>query len=442
MDTDYFLHIFCYIHVFPFSGETVLFLLLALLSLIVSAYLSASELAYFSLDSSELNILKHSDHPIDKKVVQLLEQSEQLLASLLIANAFACISYIVFGYYCCSLAFDIQYGPILNFVILLAILLPPLLLFEEMIPKIYASQYPLKVVRNWVSTVSRINKFFTPLSCILVYFLEFIKKKFPPKEQHLLLDDLSQAIEMTENEDISNEKELFKGIVAFGEKTAVEIMTARLDIADIDIKHNFKEIIDFVLETGYSRIPVYAESDDNIQGVLYIKDLLPYLDQPASFRWQFLIRPAYFVPETKKINDLLEDFRKNKIHLAIVVDEFGGTSGLVTMEDILEEIVGEIRDEYDDEEKQYIELSENIYILQGKILLNDFFKIPGISEEDFGELCDDSDTLAGLILELKGDFPEVQETIDYKQYHFIILEIEKQRILKVKLILDPLSEKT
>lgn len=435
LDSDYY-SCLAHITIYPITGEALLFFLLAAISLIFSARLSASQLAYFSLNSSELQTLEESEHPIDKKITQLLSHSEQLLSSLLVTSTFANISYIIFGYYFFSELIYIPKIFSVNFLIVLLCLFVPLLLFGEIMPKLYASQDPLRVVRKWISPVNQAYMLSKPLSRSLGWLSEKIKNKLPKNNYNISLDDLSQAFEMSEEKDSSSEKELLKGIVEFGDKTAVEIMTARLDVADIDIEKDFKQVTDFFLETGYSRIPVYAESDDNIKGILYIKDLLPHLNQPASFHWQFLIREAYFVPETKKINDLLEEFRTNKIHLAIVVDEFGGTAGIVTMEDILEEIVGEISDEYDDEEKQYIRLADNTYILQGKILLNDFFKISGILEDDFGDLCNDSDTLAGLILELKGDFPETNETIDYQKYHFTILEIEKQRIVKVKLKIE------
>ena len=209
-------------------------------------------------------------------------------------------------------------------------------------------------------------------------------------------------------------------------------MTSRLDMEDIEIKADFPFVIDSIIKTGYSRIPVFSGTEDNIRGILYIKDLLPYLDKPAAFRWQSLIRPAYFVPETKKIDDLLEEFRTNKIHMAIVVDEFGGTSGLVTMEDILEEIVGDISDEYDEEEKQYSLLSDGSYIFEAKIQLSDFFRVVNVNEDEFGSLTEEVETLAGLLLEIKGDLPERREIIDYKQYRFQVLEADNRRILKVK----------
>ena len=209
-------------------------------------------------------------------------------------------------------------------------------------------------------------------------------------------------------------------------------MSPRLDMEDIEIKISFREVVDFIIKSGYSRIPVYSETEDNIKGILYIKDLLPYIDKPDTFRWQSLIRPAYFVPETKKIDDLLEEFRTNKIHMAIVVDEFGGTSGIVTMEDILEEIVGEISDEYDEDEQQFIRLADGSLIFEAKILLTDFFRVIDADPSDFGKLTEEVETLAGLLLEIKGDFPRRREIIDFKEYRFQVLEVDNRRILKVK----------
>ena len=270
-----------------------------------------------------------------------------------------------------------------------------------------------------------------PLTKILVSSTSVINKALARKKNELSVDELSKALELTSDE-IPEEKEMLADIIKFYSKTAKEIMTSRLDMEDLDIKSDFRFVIDSIIKTGYSRIPVFSDSEDNIRGILYIKDLLPYLDKPITFRWQSLIRPAYFVPETKKIDDLLEEFRTNKIHMAIVVDEFGGTSGIVTMEDILEEIVGEISDEYDDDEKQYSKLSDGSYIFEAKIQLSDFFRVVNVSENEFGNLTEEVETLAGLLLEIKGDLPERREIIDYEQYRFQILEADNRRILKVK----------
>jgi gliding motility-associated protein GldE len=257
-------------------------------------------------------------------------------------------------------------------------------------------------------------------------------KLFSKKKSDASVDELSKALELTSGE-LAEEKEMLEGIIGLYNKTVVEIMTSRMDVADLDIKTSFKDVLKYVVEVGYSRIPVYSGNPDNVKGVLYIKDLLPYLDKHAEFRWQSLIRPAFFVPENKKIDDLLEEFRTTKTHLAIVVDEFGGTSGIVTMEDILEEIVGEISDEYDDEkDSKYIQLADGSYVFDAKILLIDFFRAIGLDPKLFGKLTDDVDTLAGLILEIKGDFPAEKEVVKYENFSFRIIKMDKKRILKVK----------
>jgi len=270
-----------------------------------------------------------------------------------------------------------------------------------------------------------------PLSSALLSSTRFVNYLSKKKTSDVSVDELSKALELTSGE-LTEEKEMLQGIIGLYNKTAVEIMTSRMDVADLDIKTSFKEVVRTVIEVGYSRIPVYANNQDNIKGILYIKDLLPYLDKHAEFRWQSLIRPAFFVPENKKIDDLLEEFRTTKTHLAVVVDEFGGTSGIVTMEDILEEIVGEISDEYDDEDSKFIRLADGSYVFDAKILLTDFFRATGLDSKSFGKLTDEVDTLAGLILEIKGDFPEKKEVIDYQSCTFQILEIDKKRILKIK----------
>jgi gliding motility-associated protein GldE len=256
------------------------------------------------------------------------------------------------------------------------------------------------------------------------------------------VDDLEQALELTDKEEIKDEQSMLQGIIRFGDETAKEVMTTRQDIVDIDIRSSFADVLKCIVENNYSRIPVYQDNGDNIRGVLYIKDLLPHLSKPASFRWQSLIRPPYFVPETKKIDDLLREFQDNKVHIAIVVDEFGGTSGLVTLEDILEEIVGEINDEYDEEEKTYSKINYNTYIFEGKTLLVDFCKILHVDDDEFAEVEGEADSLAGLLLELKGDFPSVHERIDYKNYSFEIMTIEERRISRVKVIVHDEKHET
>ena len=255
------------------------------------------------------------------------------------------------------------------------------------------------------------------------------------------VDDLEQALELTDKEDIKEEQRMLEGIVRFGDETAKEIMTSRQDVVDLDFKSSFQEVLKCIVDNNYSRIPVYQDNSDNVRGILYIKDLLPHLSKGNAFRWQSLIRPPYFVPETKKIDDLLREFQENKVHIAIVVDEFGGTSGIVTLEDILEEIVGEINDEYDEDEKSFTRINSKTYVFEGKTLLSDFYKILSLDSETFDEVEGDADSLAGLLLEIKGDFPKQGEKIDYKNFTFEILELEERRISKVKVVVhQPASD--
>ena len=252
------------------------------------------------------------------------------------------------------------------------------------------------------------------------------------------MDELSHALELTS--DKSNEDtEILEGIIKFANIQVVDIMTSRVDMVSVDIKTSYKELLNAITDSGFSRIPVYSETPDNIKGILYSKDLLPHLDKPDSFRWQTLIRQAYYVPDTKMIDDLLREFQQNKVHLAMVVDEYGGTSGLITLEDIIEEIVGEISDEYDEEEVLFTQVDENSFIFEAKILLNDFFKIDEIDEDDFGNITDEVETLAGLILELKGEFPKKNDIIEHDKYSFKVLAVDKRRIRRVKLIINNLS---
>ena len=234
---------------------------------------------------------------------------------------------------------------------------------------------------------------------------------------------------------------MLEGIVRFGDETAKEIMTSRQDVVDLNFKASFAEVLRCVVANNYSRIPVYQDNSDNVRGILYIKDLLPHLSKGSSFRWQSLIRPPYFVPETKKIDDLLREFQENKVHIAIVVDEFGGTSGIVTLEDILEEIVGEINDEYDEDEKNYVRVNANTFVFEGKTLLSEVYRILNVDDDIFEDVEGDADTIAGLLLEIKGDFPKLHEKIEYKDFTFEILDMEERRISKVKVVIKQEQDK-
>ncbi len=431
MDSDYISEIFSQVGVQDLTAGPVIALALAVLLLFASGFISASEVAFFSLKPNDINRIKEGNHPADSVILDLLNNSEFLLATILIANNFVNVAIVMLCTYGINEWLDFSNVPMLGFVLETIVLTFLLLLFGEIMPKIYAKQNTLPFIHKAAPTLLNIQKICKPLAALLVHSTSTINKTLAKKKYDISVDELSKALELT-SKAIPEEKEMLAEIIKFYNKTADEIMTSRLDMEDLDIQANFKEVIDTIIKCGYSRIPVYSGTEDNIKGILYIKDLLPYLDKPETFRWQSLIRPAYFVPETKKIDDLLEEFRTNKIHMAIVVDEFGGTSGIVTMEDILEEIVGEISDEYDEDEKQYIRLADGSYIFEAKIQLTDFFRATDTDPAEFEKITEEVETLAGLLLEIKGDFPRRREVIEYKNYRFQILEMDNRRILKVK----------
>lgn len=306
-----------------------------------------------------------------------------------------------------------------------------LFLSEELLPRILIRNRALSFSLRYAPMMSAIEKVFRPFTQLLLNTSDRIYKNISVRKSDFSMDGLGKAFALS-SDNTNEDKEMIADIIRFYGKTANEIMTPRLDMADIEIKSTFRQVIDFIVESGYSRIPVYLETEDNIKGILYIKDLLPHLEKPEAFRWQSMIRPAYFVPETKKIDDLLEEFRTKKIHMAIVVDEFGGTSGLVTMEDILEEIVGDISDEYDDDERLYIPQADGSIIFEAKIPLTDFYRLAEVEKTIFGKYTEESETLAGLLLEIKGDMPKRTEVIEYAGCVFRILEADTRRILKVK----------
>lgn len=428
--------------VVPPTMGAMIALILAILLLYASGFVSASEIAFFSLSPSDLSKIEENEHPSDSRIKALLDDSERLLATILISNNFVNVTIIMLCNFFFASVVDFGNAKLLEFLLITVVLTFLLLLFGEIMPKIYSAQNTLKFCRKAAPVISALLSVFKPVSNLLVHSTFLINKLTRKRKvPNLSVDDLSQALELTDKNEISEESNMLKGIIRFGEETAEEVMTSRLDIVDLEINTPFPDVIKCIVDNAYSRIPVYEESRDNIKGILYIKDLLPYLDKGADFKWQNLIRPAYFVPETKMIDDLLRDFQANKIHIAIVVDEFGGTSGIVTMEDIIEEIVGEINDEYDEEERTYVKISENVYIFEGKTLLSDFYKLAEIDPDDFESVAGDADTLAGLLLELKGEFPILHEVINFDRYRFEILEMDARRIVKVKVTVGKKTEK-
>ena len=421
----------------PTTGGIIATILAAVL-LLMSAFASGSEIAFFSLSPSDVAELEDGKFDADKKIQNLRDDSERTLATILIANNFVNVTIIMLLNY--VIAGVISFGEralLLQFLFTTVILTFLLLLFGEIMPKVYARQDPLKFCRRCVGGIMFARKLFWPIENILLKS-GMMAEKIIQKENHVLsVDDLEQALELTDKNDIKDEQNMLKGIIRFGDETAKEVMTSRQNIVDLDIRSNYADVLKCIEDNNYSRIPVYQDNTDNIRGILYIKDLLPHLTKSSNFRWQSLIRPPYFVPETKKIDDLLREFQENKVHIAIVVDEFGGTSGIVTLEDILEEIVGEINDEYDEEEKFYSKLNYNTFIFEGKTLLTDLCRILNVDDEEFEEVEGDADTLAGLLLEIKGDFPSIHEKIDYKNYTFEVMNVEERRISKIKVTVHP-----
>ena len=417
----------------PTLGVIVAFCL-ALFLLLCSGFVSASEIAFFSLTPSDINEVEEGKHRSDKRIMALREDSERLLANILISNNLVNIAIITLLDFVFMKVLDFGGSDVLQFILMTVVLTFLLLLFGEVIPKIYSSQHTLAFCRFAAPTLCSISKVLRPLSNLLIRSKVVTRRFVHSDTQSLTVDDLEKAMELTDQKDIAQESSMLEGIIRFGGEMAREIMTSRVDIVALNINTPFPEVLKCIVENNYSRIPVYQGTQDNIKGVLYIKDLLPHLGKPTSFRWQSLIRPPYFVPETKMIDDLLRDFQSNKVHMAIVVDEFGGTSGLVTMEDIIEEIVGEINDEYDDEEKPYQRLNQNTYMFEAKVLLADFMKILDLDDDYFEEVEGEADTLAGLLLEIKGEFPQLHERITYKDFSFEVMEMDERRIVKVKVI--------
>ena len=408
---------------------------LACVLLLVSGFASGSEIAFFSLAPSDLSELDEERTPTDVKIKELREDSERTLATILITNNLVNVTIIMLLNYFFAHLVDFGGAYWLQFLCITVLLTFLLLLFGEIMPKVYTGQHPLNFCRRAVGGILFCRKLFYPFATILIKS-GILADKVVRKESHVLsVDDLELALELTDKEDIREEQRMLERIVRFGDETAKEIMTSRQDVVDLDFKSSFAEVLRCIVANNYSRIPVYQDNSDNVRGILYIKDLLPHLSKGAAFRWQSLIRPPYFVPETKKIDDLLREFQENKVHIAIVVDEFGGTSGIVTLEDILEEIVGEINDEYDEDEKSYVRINANTFIFEGKTLLSDFYRIMKVDDDIFEEVEGDADSIAGLLLEIKGDFPKLHEKIDYQNFTFEILEMEERRISKVKVIL-------
>jgi gliding motility-associated protein GldE len=418
-----------------------LFTALLLLLILINAIISGSEIAFFTVDKDFTEEVNTSEKTGKIRISQLLRKPEKLLASIVIAYNFLNVTIVVLILYLLN-RLPWFAGNLVD-TLLLEIIIPIgiVLLFVDILPKRYASYDPLRFATHNAPLIKIVHGIMSPFSSLLVRSTTVFNRSITPHKHEISVDDLSKALEITSNEITrEQEKEMLEGIIRFKDKTVDDIFVSRSDMVAIDSQTPFAEVIDFIVDAGFSRIPVYEENPDNIKGILYVKDLLPHLGKAGNFKWQTLIRPAYFVPGTKRIDDLLEEFRTDKNHMAIVVDEYGGTSGLVTMEDILEEIVGDISDEYDEELPFYTMAADGSYLFEGKTPLEEFIKITGLPEKDFEQMQDEVDTLAGLLLELKGDFPKRKESFTYKKHTFQAEEMSKKRITKVRYI-PPKSKK-
>ena len=417
-----------------FGVGQIVALACALVALMISGFVSGSEIAFFSLTENQLEDLE--DNRKGESIINLVKRPERLLATILIANNLVNVTIVVLCNYALGPVFE-GMSPVLSFILQTVILTFLILLFGEILPKLVANSDNMKWVNFSVSGVKAMMTILRPISAMLERSTTIVNKVVKKGDDDVTADDLTQALAITDVQ-AGDDKEMLEGILKFGDTTASEVMTPRVDMTTIDLEDSFDEVMAIVIESGYSRLPVCNGSQDDIRGVLYSRDLLPYIGKAKpDFDWHKLLRKPYFVPESRMIDDLLEDFRRRRIHMAIVVDEFGGTQGIVTMEDVLEEIVGDINDEYDDEEKTYRKLPDDTYVFEGKTLLGDFFRVTGLDEDDYKDVAEDCETLAGMLLAIKGDFPKEKEPLVYGRCRFLILDISGHRIASVRVKVMP-----
>ena len=398
----------------------------------LSALISGSEVSFFSLNSSNLEELKEIDEKKEKQIRDILKHPNKLLATILIANNFINVAIIILTSYLTSEIFSFPESNILQFVVQVILITFILVLLGEITPKVYAKQNAVSFSKSMITLIKFFEFIFTPFSSILTSATSFIDKKLKQKSHHISIEEISQAIELTsEGEEMDDEKRILRSIVEFSNIDVKEIMKARTDVIAVEKDSSFKDLLQLIVSSSYSRIPVYKENFDNVKGVLHIKDLIPHISD-EDMDWFSLCHEAMFVPETKKINDLLNEFQEKKIHLAIVVDEYGGTSGIVTLEDVLEEIVGEINDEFDDDGTQYSKLDENTFVFEAKTTLIDFLKIVEWEADYFDNVKGDTETLAGLILEQNGVIPKISQEIKIDNFTFTVESADDRRIKRVK----------
>ena len=422
-----------------FTINAIIGLVVLCLLLIASALISSSETAFFSLQPADIDELESHDDTKSKLVLKLREKPKTLLATILIGNNFVNVTITLLSTYIMTQLFDMKNHMLAAFFLEVVIVTSLILIVGEITPKIYASKRPIKVARSMAHTLNFLNRLFKLLSKPLVNSTSFMDKHLEKKKGEISLEDLSTAVDIATEESTApiEEKQMLKGIASFSEKEVSGVMIPRIDIIGVEKSMEFTEMLAIVIKSGFSRIPVYDETLDQVEGILYVKDLLPYLDA-ESYEWRKLIRPAFFVPENRKINDLFQDFREKKIHIAIVVDEYGGTSGLITMEDVIEEIVGEINDEFDEAtiEEHYKKQDDGSYLFKAQTSIVDFCKVFGVDEDYFEPMQDEADTLAGLILEIEGRIPEIGFKFSFEKFHMEITDADTKRIKEVKVIFD------
>jgi putative hemolysin len=431
LETDCLLSSFAILSVIGINTpdiKIVIGFLIILILLIGSALMSAAEVAFFSFRPEDIESFKSGRDKKSKEIMNLYNNPEKLLSTVLVANNTINIAIVLLAAFLSSRIFDFSNDPVIGFIINVVAITFILLFFGEVLPKVYASRNHIVIARFMAYPLSILEKAFLPVTALLLYSSAFVKKRTGPRRSNISMDDLSDALELT-SENFNEDEKILKGIVNFGNINVSAIMRSRIDVTAIDIKAGFDTIVPILISSGYSRIPVYSGSFDSVKGILYAKDVLPFANNPANFKWQALLRPPYFVPETKKINDLLKEFQTRKIHMAVVIDEYGGTSGIVTLEDILEEIVGDISDE---DQSMFRKIDEKTYIFEAKILLNDFCKVLDLEDDIFEEVRGESETLAGLILELTGEIPQKDQVIEYGDFIFRIESADRRRIKEVK----------
>lgn len=431
--TMWFSNLFQGVTTYPMSWQAAISLVVVVILLLLSGYMSSSETAYFSLSPQDINTIKESDAHNDKRLLNLLEHSEQLLATILIGNNVVNMAIVFLSNYALFLLIDFGGATTLRFVLQTIALTFLLLLFGEITPKVIARKNPLAMSRFSTPLMVPLFHLLKPMSKALMATSNHTKGK-EEKGKELSVDELSKAVELTEGKS-PEQSEIMEGIIRFHDKTAVEIMVPRIDMVDVDYTWPFSKVLALVVESGNSRLPVFEGTQDNIKGILYIKDNIPYIGEGDLFDWHKLIRPAYFVPENKMLDELLEEFRAERIHMAIVVDEYGGTSGIVTLEDILEEIVGEISDEYDEVELPYTLLADGSYLFQAKTQLSDFCRLLGIDYSFFDDVEQEVDTLGGVFLEVKQELPHVGDKVQYRGMELEVVDLEKLRIQQMRITL-------